>query len=125
MNKTILFTWPFLFITTVLYSGSLFISKTPVHPKKEVKTVSSPSTRLKSTVSEYVLQTFGKQSSIAFQIMQDHNLDCNYGANTTHQGLFAIDKNDPRVSGDLLNCINNIDMAKKIYDQEGWKPWNK
>jgi len=132
MNKFILLSWPILFALLASMAGFIIIDKpqeiiSPIPTKARTTPIPTPTPkRLQSTVTEYVMQAFGKESSTAMVIMQEHNLDCNYGAGTQHVGLFAIDKNDPRASGyDLLNCIDNVDVAKVIFSEEGWKPWSK
>lgn len=134
MNKFILFTYPLLVVLTIT-SGYVAVTRPEVKTEKIttkiVKAIlpitPTPTPRkLSDLVLNYALQAFPNDKSTAIKIMTEHNMDCEWGKGTDHVGLFAIDVNDSRVYGkDLLNCEENIDTAKSIYEEEGFSPWKK
>jgi hypothetical protein len=95
-------------------------------PIKASAKESSPAIASNSAMLNYINQVFGKQAKTALNIAKEHDLNCKYGVGTTHIGLFAIDTTDARIGdADLANCYDNIDVAKKIYNDEGFFPWGK
>lgn len=96
-----------------------------------------------SPYDEIINQIFGDQSSNAFRTLQNENsrldpkAENRYNSNgTVDRGIFQINSgtfNDfqrrnalpPSVKSfeDLFDALKNIEMAKAIYDQQGWDAW--
>lgn len=82
---------------------------------------------LSSTTYQYLVETFGKDARTAIAIAHaTSNFNCKYDDGNSNVGLFGINANvNPFGEIDSKNCESNIDMAKKIYDREGWKAFPK
>ena len=99
--------------------------------KKVVKSNSSPtptpvSKQIPSAVDNYIRAAFGEDAKTAFEIIRATSKgDCKYkGEKDTHGlfGLHSIHRNRFE-NGDMYYCYENIDIAKKVFDEEGKGAW--
>lgn len=42
---------------------------------------------------------------------------------TNDHGLMQINKSAHKVEGDIYDVDTNLQFARKLYDESGWKPW--
>lgn len=84
------------------------------------------------TLEEYICRAFGKDCKLALAVSQAENgtRQCdrmNVNTNKTVDiGIFQINtvhlKKGYTLS-DLIDCKKNVDIAYKIYKQQGFAPW--
>lgn len=95
------------------------------------KTVEQPKTG-KEQIVAYIYEVFGKDADNAIKVLECENrglkenaINHNRNGSTDH-GIFQI--NSIHLKGkakgkDLNNYRDNIDVAKKIFDDRGWTAW--
>lgn len=83
-------------------------------------------------IKSYIREVFGKESDNAFKVLSCENKALNPKA-TNHnrngsidRGIFQINSvhdNGKAKGKDMFNFEDNIDVAYKIYEEQGWSPW--
>ena len=107
-----------------------------ITPKPTLMPTATPTPVIKTEGKEdiiaYIKQVFGNEADNAFKILSCENKGLNPKAInhnrdlSTDHGIFQI--NSIHLKGkakgkDLNNYKDNIDVAKKIYDDRGWSAW--
>ena len=76
------------------------------------------------SVEQKIRDTFPEDPDRAVKIAK-----CESGLNpkavspTNDHGLMQINKSVHKVDGDIYDVDTNLQFARKLYDERGWKPW--
>lgn len=97
----------------------------------QVSSESAPLTSEKQEIINYIVEVFGEDAPDAFNVLycENRNLDpsaINYNRNgTTDHSIFQINSIHTTRFGDefITNWRANVDVAKQIFDEQGWTPW--
>jgi len=77
-------------------------------------------------VEAQICRVFGrKDCKMALAISQAENglRTCDRVSSTGDIGIFQINEYYHGHRGDLYDCTENIQIAKQIFDEQGWTPW--
>lgn len=84
----------------------------------------------KQQILNYIVEVFGDESANAITIInkcENHNFDpkaTNWNSNGSEDvGIFMINSVHGYSKEQLIDWKFNIDVAKKIYDRNGWSAW--
>jgi hypothetical protein len=76
------------------------------------------------SIEQKIRDTFPEDPDRAVKIAK-----CESGLNpkavspTNDHGLMQINKSAHKVEGDIYDVDTNLQFARKLYDESGWKPW--
>jgi len=76
------------------------------------------------SIEQKIRDTFPEDPDRAVKIAK-----CESGLNpkavspTNDHGLMQINKTVHKVEGDIYDVDTNLQFARKLYDERGWKPW--
>lgn len=74
-------------------------------------------------VERQIEKVFGKDAAIAKAIAKaESGMKCEAISHTGDVSVFQVNKIHSW-RGNILDCTNNILIAKQIYDEQGWIPW--
>lgn len=77
-------------------------------------------------VEAQICRVFGKDCRMALAVSQAENgtRKCDRVSSTGDVGVFQINYAAHWKKGfNLFTCYENIQVAKQIYDRQGWSPW--
>lgn len=89
----------------------------------------------KQQIKRYIAKTFPEQPQIALAVFtaESHLNTCAYGDSNNRlapEGSWGIAQINKAVhkeligDRDLCNWKDNIDIAREIWERDGWKPWS-